>query len=181
MRVSLKKSLSVLGLTLIFAMSVADTWAASNTPDLTRIIAIGQTKEVNDYSPAISKSIWVRLHSLPEKTNRCQTETSTPCRLNYWLSAATMDEQPEVALQPLGVLGEVVDIEWLPVKSTTCIDWARLKLTVKPFTKAAMEANPSIPQDSTQLFVEMFTSNQHLRIASSRQAFSSDQPPRQCR
>ncbi|MCQ8897291.1 hypothetical protein NQT62_12695 [Limnobacter humi] len=92
-----------------------------------------------------------------------------------------MDEQPAVALQPLGALGEVIDVEWLPVKSARCVDWARLELTVSPLTKAAMQANTALQKDSTKLYVEIFTSNQHLRIASSRQAFSSDQPPRQCR
>jgi len=96
--------------------------------DMARLLAYGQFDDLNGASPQTEKALLLRLHRLPDfNDTSCRPETDAFCAWQYFLSASTFDEVPEVAIYRLPIHGEVLSVQWQET-ATKEPDTARLLL-----------------------------------------------------
>lgn len=116
---------------------MSDASLASILPAL----AYGETRDLNASSGSVDPQLLLRLYSQPSGDTDCVAETRLTCAYQHFLTVSTFDEQPELALHELDLVGEVTGVEWLP---SSDIDTARLRLTLSRYTSQALRLSPEL-------------------------------------
>ncbi len=129
---------------------------ASNTPitseEFKKVLVYGTFQELNNLSPKVEKTLLLRLYMLPVPGGTCFHETEVVCQKQYLLSVSTFDEQPEVNVFKLKVVGEISQIEWLQISQA---DYAELVLQVNQYTQEALANNANLKNKVSKVILKV--------------------------
>lgn len=113
-------------------------------------MAYGRLIELNRFTPKVDKNLLLRLYETPKAGESCRVESGAVCKYKYLLTVSTMDEYPEVKVQPLVLEGQFISAEW---KATTESnqqlqgDEAHLLITYSVFAMQASKINPKLGKE----------------------------------
>lgn len=112
-----------------------------------RALAYGAQLDLNELNAAIEKNLSVRLYRIPLSRNDCFVETHGICQYEYLLSVSTFDEQPEINVFKLPLVGEIVGIDW---QQHSGVDEAKFVLSLNQYSAAALKNNPALKNVNSQ-------------------------------
>lgn len=129
---------------------------ASYNPDFSKAVSYGEIQELNNYSPDVDKSLFIRLYQSPVDDGDCFLETHGVCRYKYFLTVSTYDEHPEINVFELRKTGEITNIEWLPDDR---VDSATIEFRMSRYTEEALANNASLSADPQTFRVKITPSH----------------------
>ncbi len=106
-----------------------------------RALAYGTQMDLNKLDAEIEKNLLVRLYRIPLSDNDCFVETHGICQYEYLLSVSSFDEQPEVNVFKLPLVGEIIGIGW---NKHSGVDEAKIELSLNQYSEAALKNNPAL-------------------------------------
>lgn len=112
-----------------------------------RALAYGTQIDLNPIDAGIEKNLQLRLYRVPISQNECFVETHGICQYEYLLSVASFDEQPEVNVFKLPLVGEISRIGW---RKHSGIDEAVIEVSLNRYSEAALKNNPALMNATSQ-------------------------------
>lgn len=102
---------------------------------------------LNPIDADIEKNLQLRLYRVPISQNECFVETHGICQYEYLLSVSSFDEQPEVNVFKLPLVGEISRIGW---RKHSGIDEAVIEVSLNRYSEAALKNNPALRNATSQ-------------------------------
>lgn len=112
-----------------------------------RALAYGAQLDLNELNAAIEKNLSVRLYRIPLSRNDCFVETHGICQYEYLLSVSTFDEQPEINVFKLPLVGEIIGIDW---QKHSRVDEEKFEVSLNQYSAAALKNNPALKNVSSR-------------------------------
>jgi len=93
---------------------------------LINVLVYGLVREITSDPPSPGQDLRIRLYRVPIEGN-CMEDTHGTCSNRYYLAVHTFEEGLGEAVDDIGEVGEIADVQWLPSKKELV---ARLRLRV---------------------------------------------------